>query len=183
MGSFIKMIFFSALVVGGVFGYLVITDPGAETRANKQKFVEKQEHKPLQGLTDTRTAVISQSSALAQQPRFNAPVQTTNRTQYQRVNKNENPYTYKYQHQGSCKKRITMYSLTDCAACQWQRKQLEKNNILYTELFVDKHRTYLRQLERKAKKAGLENYGFPTLEVNGALLVNPRISEIYNACS
>ncbi len=78
----------------------------------------------------------------------------------------------------ACKDRILMYSLTYCPACKWQRNQLQRAGIQFTELFADKQPQYRAELARKAQDAKLRSYGYPTLDIGGKLLVNPTIDQI-----
>lgn len=80
--------------------------------------------------------------------------------------------------QQACANAVVMYSLSYCPACTWQRNQLNQNNVKFSEIFVDKQPQFKAELAEKAKKAGLRSYGYPTLDIGGALLVNPHIDQI-----
>lgn len=69
---------------------------------------------------------------------------------------------------------LIMYSLTTCGFCKKKVKELEEENIPFTEYFIDKDKNRRDELNEKLLKAGFESktYGTPLFDVRGTMLPN-----------
>jgi glutaredoxin len=69
---------------------------------------------------------------------------------------------------------VIMYSLTTCGYCKKKREELHKNNISFTEYFIDKDKARQEELNQKLAKAGFQprGYGVPIFDVYGTMLPN-----------
>jgi glutaredoxin len=76
---------------------------------------------------------------------------------------------------------VIMYSLTTCGYCNKKREELHKNNISFTEYFIDKDNARQEELNQKLAKAGFQprGYGTPIFDVYGVMLPNnPPLNKI-----
>ena len=76
---------------------------------------------------------------------------------------------------------LIMYSLTTCGYCKQKVKELNNENIVFTEYFIDKDRNKMDELNNKLSKAGFKpkSYGTPIFDVHGTMLPNnPKMSLI-----
>ena len=80
----------------------------------------------------------------------------------------------KYQHPAKGIAMYIMYSLTTCGYCKTKREELHKNNISFTEYFIDKDNARQEELNQKLAKAGFQprGYGTPIFDVYGVMLPN-----------
>jgi len=69
---------------------------------------------------------------------------------------------------------LIMYSLTTCGYCKQKVKELKKENIAFTEYFIDKDKKRMDELNAKLTKAGFKpkSYGTPLFDVHGVILPN-----------
>lgn len=77
--------------------------------------------------------------------------------------------------------QLIMYSLTTCGYCKQKAKELRKEDIPFTEYFIDKDRKRNDELSEKLKKAGFKprSYGTPIFDAYGIMLPNnPDLSKI-----
>ncbi|VAW66195.1 hypothetical protein MNBD_GAMMA09-3445 [hydrothermal vent metagenome] len=87
-------------------------------------------------------------------------------------------YTASYgEHSGEQTKtpnKLIMYSLTTCGYCKQKVKQLNKENIKFTEYFIDTDKDKMDELNSKLINAGFkpQRYGTPIFDVHGVMLPN-----------
>jgi len=80
--------------------------------------------------------------------------------------------------------QLIMYSLTTCGYCKQKSRELRKENIPFTEYFIDKDTYRKNELSEKLKKAGFKpkSYGTPIFDAYGIMLPNnPDISKLKDA--
>lgn len=70
--------------------------------------------------------------------------------------------------------RVIMYSLTTCGYCKEKVKLLRRDNIAFTEYFIDRDANRADELNRKLAKAGFapRSYGTPIMDIYGVMLPN-----------
>ena len=76
---------------------------------------------------------------------------------------------------------LVMYSLTTCGYCKRKVKELESQQIEFTEYFIDKDNNKMKEVTAKLERAGFapRRYGTPIFEANGLMLPNnPKMSLI-----
>ena len=78
---------------------------------------------------------------------------------------------------------IIMYCLSGNPVCQVKAEELRKENIEFTEVFVDQDRSKLQDVQVKLVKAEFDRmtgrYEFPIFDVSGVILVdNPSVEKV-----
>ena len=79
---------------------------------------------------------------------------------------------------------VIMYSLTTCGYCKQKAVDLRRENIVFTEYFIDTDRYRRDEVNQKLSNAGFkpQRYGVPILDVHGTMLPNnPSMSKIKSA--
>lgn len=70
--------------------------------------------------------------------------------------------------------KLIMYSLTTCGYCKQKAKELKKENITFTEYYIDTDSKRMEELNAKLTRAGFKpkSYGTPIFDVRGTMLPN-----------
>lgn len=70
--------------------------------------------------------------------------------------------------------KLIMYSITTCSFCKQKSMELEKENITFTEYYIDTDSKRMEELNEKLTRAGFKpkSYGTPIFDVRGTMLPN-----------
>lgn len=79
--------------------------------------------------------------------------------------------------------QVIMYSVSGNPVCKIKAEELRRENIKFTEFFVDQDRSKLEDVQYKLVKADFDRlsgrYEFPIFDVHGVILIdNPSVSKI-----
>ncbi|MHB8416766.1 MAG: glutaredoxin family protein [Myxococcales bacterium] len=66
---------------------------------------------------------------------------------------------------------VTIYGTSWCGACRAAREHFKQRHVPFADKDIEKDPAAARELERKAKRAGLRLGGVPVLEVGGKLMM------------
>ncbi len=97
---------------------------------------------------------------------------------YQWLSNNTNDSARRY---GEPHNKLIMYSLTTCGYCKQKVIELKKENISFTEYFIDKDQKKQLELTEKLTQAGFKpkRFGTPIFDAHGVMLPNnPKMSLI-----